>query len=122
MELLKLKKNFFYHNKTPNFLKNVDIDKVLVSNKISFGEKTLSTLLVTCIYIHTYIRLKNLLKAYIKNGQDQEILFYKKQYFFTLYVTFSSLTYEVPVLSSYRNQSVDWFLHEGNTGTCGLRT
>ena len=93
MELLKLKKIFFYHNKTPNFLKNVDIDKVLVSNKISFGEKTLSTLLVTCIYIHTYIRLKNLLKAYIKNGQDQEILFYKKQYFFTLYVTFSSLTY-----------------------------
>ena len=93
MELLKLKKKFFYHNKTPNFLKNVDIDKVLVSNKISFGEKTLSTLLVTCIYIHTYIRLKNLLKAYIKNGQDQEILFYKKQYFFTLYVTFSSLTY-----------------------------
>ena len=93
MELLKLKKKFFYHNKTPNFLKNVDIDKVLVSNKISFGEKTLSTLLVTCIYIHTYIRLKNLLKAYIKNWQDQEILFYKKQYFFTLYVTFSSLTY-----------------------------
>ena len=93
MELLKLKKNFFYHNKTPNFLKNVDIDKVLVSNKISFGEKTLSTLLVTCIYIHTYIRLKTLLKAYIKNGQDQEIHFYKKQYFFTLYVTFSSLTY-----------------------------
>ena len=91
MELLK--KKFFYHNKTPNFLKNVDIDKVLVSNKISFGVKTLSTLLVTCIYIHTYIRLKNLLKAYIKNGQDQEILFYKKQYFFTLYVTFSSLTY-----------------------------
>ena len=88
-----MKKKFFYHNKTPNFLKNVDIDKVLVSNKISFGVKTLSTLLVTCIYIHTYIRLKNLLKAYIKNGQDQEILFYKKQYFFTLYVTFSSLTY-----------------------------
>ena len=74
MELLKLKKKFFYHNTTPNFLKNVDIDKVLVSNKISFGEKTLRTLLVTCIYIHTYMRLKNLLKAYIKNGQDQEIL------------------------------------------------
>ena len=29
----------FYRNKTPIFLKDVDIKKVLVSNKISFGEK-----------------------------------------------------------------------------------
>ena len=34
------------------FFKNVDIEKVLVSNKISFSEKkTISTLLVTCIMI-----------------------------------------------------------------------
>ena len=29
----------FYHHKTPIFLGDVDIEKVLVSNKISFGEK-----------------------------------------------------------------------------------
>ena len=34
---MKWKKN--YRNKTPIFLKDVDIEKVLVSNKISFGEK-----------------------------------------------------------------------------------
>ena len=32
-------KNKFYSNKTPIFLKDVDIEKVLVSNKISFGGK-----------------------------------------------------------------------------------
>ena len=34
---MKWKKN--YRNKTPISLKDVDIEKVLVSNKISFGEK-----------------------------------------------------------------------------------
>ena len=29
----------FYHYKSPIFLKDVDIEKVLVSNKISCGEK-----------------------------------------------------------------------------------
>ena len=29
----------FYHHKTPIFLKDVDVEKVLVSNKISFGEE-----------------------------------------------------------------------------------
>ena len=33
------KKNRFYHHKTPMFLKDVDIEKVLLSNKMSFGEK-----------------------------------------------------------------------------------
>ena len=32
-------------------LKDVDFEEVLVSNKISFGEKTISNLLVTCIMI-----------------------------------------------------------------------
>ena len=32
-------KNRFYRNKTPIFFRDVDIEKVLVSNKISFGEK-----------------------------------------------------------------------------------
>ena len=34
-----VEKNKFYRNKTPIFLKDVDIEKVLVSNKISVGEK-----------------------------------------------------------------------------------
>ena len=48
---IETKKNKFYHNKTPTHLKAVDIEKVLVSNKISFGKKTINTLLVTCIMI-----------------------------------------------------------------------
>ena len=36
---IEIEKNEFYGNKTPIFLKDVDIGKVLVSNKISFGEK-----------------------------------------------------------------------------------
>ena len=34
-----MKKKFFYHHKTPIFLGDVDAEKVLISNKISFGEK-----------------------------------------------------------------------------------
>ena len=48
---IEIEKNKFYRNKTPIFLKDADIEKVLVSNKISFGEKTINTLLVTCIMI-----------------------------------------------------------------------
>ena len=36
---IKIEKNTFYRQKTPIFLKDVDIEKVLVSNKIFFGEK-----------------------------------------------------------------------------------
>ena len=36
---IETEKKKFYRNKTPIFLKDVDIKKVLVSNKISFGEK-----------------------------------------------------------------------------------
>ena len=35
----KKKKKKNYRHKTPTFLGDVDIKKVLVSNKISFGEK-----------------------------------------------------------------------------------
>ena len=38
-EIEKKKKKKNYRNKTPKFLGDVDIKKVLVSNKISFGEK-----------------------------------------------------------------------------------
>ena len=36
---IEIEKNKFYSNKTPTFLKDANIEKVLVSNKISFGEK-----------------------------------------------------------------------------------
>ena len=36
---MKLKKNKFHQHKTPICLRDVDIEKVLVSNKISFIEK-----------------------------------------------------------------------------------
>ena len=43
---IQIEKNKFYLHKTPILLRDVYIEKVLVSNKISFGEKTRSTLLV----------------------------------------------------------------------------
>ena len=43
---IQIEKKGFYRHKTPILLKDVEIDKVLVCNKISFG-----TLLVTCIMI-----------------------------------------------------------------------
>ena len=37
---IKIEKSKFYHNKIPIFMGDVDIKKVLVSSKISFGEKS----------------------------------------------------------------------------------
>ena len=45
---IQIGKNKFYHYKTPIFLRDVDIEKVLVSDQISFGEKNISTLSITC--------------------------------------------------------------------------
>ena len=36
---IEITNNKFYQSKTPVFLKGIDIEKVLVSNKISFSEK-----------------------------------------------------------------------------------
>ena len=36
---IEIEKNKFYRNKTSIFLKDVDIEGVLVSNRTSFGEK-----------------------------------------------------------------------------------
>ena len=36
---IEIEKNKFYHSKIPIHLRDVDIEKVLVSNKICFGEK-----------------------------------------------------------------------------------
>ena len=46
---IKIEKNEFYRHKSPIFLRDVDIEKVLVSNKIFLVKKTTDTLLVTCI-------------------------------------------------------------------------
>ena len=51
-EDIETEKRTFYHHKTPIFLEDVDIEKVLASNKISFGKKkTINVLLVTCIMV-----------------------------------------------------------------------
>ena len=47
----EIEKNKFYCNRTPIFLKDGDIDKALVSNRISSGEKALNTLFFTFIMI-----------------------------------------------------------------------
>ena len=44
---IEIEKNKFYRNKTPIFVKDVDIEKVLVSNKTFLVQKTINTLLVT---------------------------------------------------------------------------
>ena len=36
---IEIEKNKFYRHKAPILLEDVDTEKVLVSNKISFGEK-----------------------------------------------------------------------------------
>ena len=47
---IEIVKGKFYSYKSPLPLKDVDIEKVLVSSKISFCEKnTISTLLITCM-------------------------------------------------------------------------
>ena len=46
---IEIEKNNFYHYKSPMFLDDVDIEKILVSNKIFSAEKAINTLLVTCI-------------------------------------------------------------------------
>ena len=38
---IEIQKHKFYHHKTPIIFEDLDIEKVLVSNKISFGKKKL---------------------------------------------------------------------------------
>ena len=37
---IEIERNKFYHHKGPTFLEDADIEKQLISNKISFGEKS----------------------------------------------------------------------------------
>ena len=65
---IEIQKNKFYH-KTPIFLQHVDIEKILVSNKISFGEKTINTLLVPCIIMIKLMLPKT--RAHVKGYEGQ---------------------------------------------------
>ena len=52
---IEIENNKFYFDKTPIFLKDVDIEKVLVSNKISFGEKNYKYF-IGCLYNDNKVR------------------------------------------------------------------
>ena len=74
-EDIEIEKNKFYRNKTPIFKKDVDIEKVLVSNKIFFGEKkTINTSLVTFIMtikLNHYIIMLPKTSTYVKVRMDK---------------------------------------------------
>ena len=44
---IEVKKRKFHYSKTRILLENVDLDKILISNKVSFVEKKLNTSLAT---------------------------------------------------------------------------
>ena len=48
---IEIKKNTFFRYKSSVPLRDLDIEKVLVSNKISFRKKAISIILATCIII-----------------------------------------------------------------------
>ena len=50
---IQIEKNKLYLHKTPILLRDVYIEKVLVSNKVSFGEKSRNTLLVKPLHFIT---------------------------------------------------------------------
>ena len=77
----EIKKNKLYHHKTPTFLKDVDIEKVLVFNKISFDEINYKYFIG---YLYNYNKVKPLhimlpkTSALVKiyDGQTKWMYFY----------------------------------------------
>ena len=67
--ILKLKNNFFC-NKIPVLLKGVDIEKVLVFNTISFGEKNYKYFIE---YLYSYNKVKplDITSAYVNSYEGQ---------------------------------------------------
>ena len=63
---IEIEKNTFHHNKTPILLKHVNIEQVLVSSKISFGEKDYKYLIGH--YIWCFLK-QALIKSY--DGQTK---------------------------------------------------
>ena len=62
---IEIEKTIFYLNRTPTFPKDVDIEKVLVSNKISFGEKNCNYFIG---YLHNDNKVKPLHIMFIKTS------------------------------------------------------
>ena len=71
---IEIEKNKFYHYKSPVPLRYVDIEQVLVSNNISFGEKKYK---YSIGYLHNDHKVKPLLimvpktRAYVKSYDGQ---------------------------------------------------
>ena len=76
----EIEKNKFYRHETPIFLGDIDIEKVLVSKKISFGEKNYKYFIG---YLHDNHKVKPLhimlpkISSYVKSydGQTKWIYF-----------------------------------------------
>ena len=77
---IEIEKNKFFHNKASIFFKDVDIDKVLVSNKFSFGNKNYQYFIG---YLYYDKKVKSLLimlpktSTYVKmyDGQTKRMYF-----------------------------------------------
>ena len=73
-EDIEIEKNKFYRNKTPIFLVDVDIEKVLVSNKISFGAKNYKYF-IGYLYYGNKVKPLNIMlpktSAYVKSYDGQ---------------------------------------------------
>ena len=72
---IQIEKNKFYHHKSPIFLQDVDIEKILVSNKISSDEKNYKYF-IGCLYndykvkpLHIYCFQK--MSTYVKSYDGQ---------------------------------------------------
>ena len=76
---IKIEKNKFYRHKTPNLLKDVDIKKVLVSNKIPFDEKNYKYFIGYMYGNHKVKPLHIMLpktSTYVKSSDGQTKLMY----------------------------------------------
>ena len=71
---IKIERNKFYRHKSPIFLKDVDIEKVLVYNKISSGEKN-SKYFIGCLYNYEKVQSLHIMfpetSAYVKSYDGQ---------------------------------------------------
>ena len=71
---IEIEKNKFYHHKTPSFLGDVDVEKVSVSNKISFGDKNYKYF-IGYLYNDNKVKPLNIMlpktNAYVKSYDGQ---------------------------------------------------
>ena len=71
---IEIEKNKFYHHKTPILRADIDTEKVLVSNKISFGEKNYKYF-ISYLYNGNKVKPLNIMllktRAYVKSYDVQ---------------------------------------------------